>query len=320
MLLLLLSCQTDCPDGSLLGADGLCYLPEDTGGIDCSSLTYASAGQPYLLTYCTGCHSTLVTDQWRRGAPEGSDFETLDGVHTWHERIAARIEAGTMPPGGGAPAAQTERMLDWLACGAPGLDNPLPVALDSPTGDAVEVGVYAEDDGTELTVIRQVEMGTRDFRSIWSTERYTISGENAWWHGYTVLDADGAVLRMVSLYPEVSLTGAGTVLVEADVEEAGITWTEEWSVSISQSEDAAPLDGREVTWDFTEVLVLAGEEEHGWHLSATRGMVARWMILDAERSWSALQIGEANFGGEGFPLSAQGRWQERIVAPGGWSL
>ena len=225
-----------------------------------------------------------------------------------------------MPPGGGAPAEQTARVLDWLACGAPGSDNPLPLGQEAPRGDAVELGVYAEDDGMELLVVRQVELGTRDFGSTWSTERYTVSGENAWWHGYTLFGADGTVLRSVSLYPEVSLTGPGTVQVEADVEEDGMTWTEDWSVSLSQSEDAAPLDGREVTWDFTEVLVLAGEEEHGWHLSADRGMVARWMILDDERSWTALQIGEAFFAGEGFPLSSEGRWLERIVAPGGWSL
>lgn len=320
MLLLLLSCQADCPVGSVLGDDGLCYLPEDTGEEDCTSLTHASAGQPYLLTYCTGCHSTAVTGQWRRGAPEGTDFETLDGVHAWRERIAERIEAGTMPPGGGAPADQTARVLDWLSCGAPGTDTVLPIGQAAPVGDAVEVGVYAEGDGTELIVVRQVELGTRAFGSTWSTERYTISGENAWWHGYTLLDAEGAVLRAVTVYPEIALTSSGTLWVEADVEEAGISWTEDWSVSISLSEDAPPLDGREVTWEFTEVLVLAGEEEHGWHLSADRGMVARWMSLDAERSWSALQIGEASFAGEGFPLSIEGRWLERIVAPGGWGL
>ena len=36
---------------------------------------------------------------------------------------------------------------------------------------------------------------------------------------------------------------------------------------------------------------------------------------------ASVNIGmEASYGGDGFPLSALSRWQERIVAPGGWSL
>ncbi len=322
MLLLLLSCAADCPPGSVLGDDGLCYLTEaaDTGASTCAELTWASAGQPYLLTYCTGCHSAGVTGEWRRGAPSGTDFETLAGARTWQDRIAARIAEGTMPPGGGAPADQTERLLAWIDCGASGTEAPLPAGQAAPTGDAMELGVYAESDAGELVVVRQVEQGTRDFGTVWSTERYTVSGAEAWWHGYTLLDADGESLRAVSFYPEIPLTESGTLAVEADVEEGGAAATEDWSVTVDIRDDAAPLDGREATWDFTEVLVVAGAEEHGWHLSESRGQVARWVILDEEQAFSALQIGESFTDGQGFPLSAESRWLERIVAPGGWSL
>ena len=325
MLWLLLACKTDCPPGSTLGDDGLCYLSEDTAAPaealpDCGNLTWQTAGQPYLLTYCTGCHSSGVTGEWRREAPEGVDFETLAGAQAWSERIAARIEAGDMPPGGGAVAIHTERMLDWVACGMPGEDNPLPVGEASPAGEAMEVGAWVEEDAGELLVVRESQIGTRGRPGEWSVERFVLSGGEAWWYGYALYTEDGDLVRAVDFDPGIPLDASGDLEVEAAVEDAGVAVTEVWSVSVDVAQTTSPFDGLQPDWSVTEVVVFADIEEHGWHLSESRGTVARWSLLDDERAWSAIQIGEVFYEGEGFPLRTDLRWLERVVAPGGWSL
>lgn len=89
--------------------------PED------SYLSWENAGGPYMLTYCTGCHSSELPANQRQGAPAGINFDSIDDVRTWAPRIWARAadQNSSMPPVG-APH-KTERALlgEWLACGAP---------------------------------------------------------------------------------------------------------------------------------------------------------------------------------------------------------
>jgi hypothetical protein len=94
---------------------------------DRSPLTYQSFGAPFFFNYCTGCHSSKLPAERRRGAPNGIDFDTLGGIRTHAQRIFARAADGNvaMPPAGGPSADQRKQLGDWLACGAPGDEQAL---------------------------------------------------------------------------------------------------------------------------------------------------------------------------------------------------
>ena len=69
-------------------------------------------GQPFMLTWCTGCHAGGRVGEERHGAPDGVDFDTLSDVQAWETRILARVEDGTMPPGEGlrTPSGHVSRI------------------------------------------------------------------------------------------------------------------------------------------------------------------------------------------------------------------
>lgn len=81
-------------------------------------LTYDNFGAGLLEQHCTGCHSSLVPEDHREGAPTGVDFDTYEGVLTWAERIEARAvpDGSTMPPGGGPSEEQRALLHEWLTC------------------------------------------------------------------------------------------------------------------------------------------------------------------------------------------------------------
>lgn len=84
-------------------------------------LTFENFGWPFMLTYCNGCHSSMLPADMRQGAPIEMNFDDLDDVRDHAGRIWARSgdQNLTMPPIG--PADEEERALlgEWLACGAP---------------------------------------------------------------------------------------------------------------------------------------------------------------------------------------------------------
>lgn len=90
-----------------------------------SALTWENFGQPYMLSWCTSCHSSALDEAHRAEAPVGIDFDDLDGVRAQAERIWARSgdQNNTMPPAGTAPALEREQLGEWLACGAPSRDD-----------------------------------------------------------------------------------------------------------------------------------------------------------------------------------------------------
>jgi len=88
-----------------------------------SDLTYDTFGQPFMESYCTHCHSSTLTGDARNGAPEGHDFDTLDGILAVAGHIdeyAAAGPAGTntvMPPSAPTPSDEDRQKLgEWLAC------------------------------------------------------------------------------------------------------------------------------------------------------------------------------------------------------------
>ena len=102
------------PTGSGTLADRAC----PTGSV----LTYISFGSPFVSDNCTGCHSSaLPAGTPRQNAPIDVNFDTVDDVRAWKDRIYLRAADGyaTMPPAGGPSVTDRWRLGDWLACGAP---------------------------------------------------------------------------------------------------------------------------------------------------------------------------------------------------------
>ncbi len=88
---------------------------------DDSFLTYENFGGPFMLSYCTGCHQSMLPADMRQGAPVEVNFDDIDDVRNQAERIWARggDQNLSMPPVG--PPDDEERALlgEWLACGSP---------------------------------------------------------------------------------------------------------------------------------------------------------------------------------------------------------
>lgn len=107
----------------LLGAS--CGPEEDTDTL-CDRevpLTYHSFGQGFMDNYCTGCHSSIIADGQRRGAPVGIDFDTYAGVLQYAERLEERVlianrieDDNPMPPGGGPTTQDLDMLEEWLQC------------------------------------------------------------------------------------------------------------------------------------------------------------------------------------------------------------
>ncbi|MFN7143310.1 MAG: hypothetical protein ACK4YP_06005 [Myxococcota bacterium] len=93
--------------------------PEDTGACHRDPpLTWQNFGQGWMDKHCVGCHSSLLREDQRNGAPVGVDLDTWEDAVAWGPRIAARSlgDAPTMPPGGGPSEEERRLLAEWLDC------------------------------------------------------------------------------------------------------------------------------------------------------------------------------------------------------------
>lgn len=93
-----------------------CGTDADT---QCSTASYATVGEPYMVSWCRGCHSADLAPAMRQNAPVGLDFDTLAAVRAQLVPIEDSIANATMPPSGGPSTQDTQIMMTWLSCGAP---------------------------------------------------------------------------------------------------------------------------------------------------------------------------------------------------------
>jgi len=90
-----------------------------------SVLTWENFGEPFLLTWCTPCHSSYLMDigdpNERQDAPVGSDFDGYDHYIDWETKVYERAAAenSQMPPAGGPTAEERAMLAEWIACGSP---------------------------------------------------------------------------------------------------------------------------------------------------------------------------------------------------------
>lgn len=88
---------------------------------DCESspLTYETFGDPFVTSWCRGCHSAEVYPTMRQDAPLDVNLDTIDEVRA-QRRMILQLAAETtaMPPSGGPSDEERALLREWLACGA----------------------------------------------------------------------------------------------------------------------------------------------------------------------------------------------------------
>ncbi len=121
-LLLVAACGTEPmgEGGEGSGSGSNEPTPVDPDVCATSYLDYDNFGAPFVINWCRGCHSAAVPLAMRQKAPADANFDTLEQVRTWSDRIASRA-TGTMPnmpPAGGPTEEERQLLAEWLACGA----------------------------------------------------------------------------------------------------------------------------------------------------------------------------------------------------------
>ena len=84
---------------------------------DAPLLTYDNFGRGFLTQNCQPCHSAETMD--RHGADPSVTFDSYDDVVAQWDAIA-RVATGAdpvMPPSGGIPDEEREKLSIWLSCG-----------------------------------------------------------------------------------------------------------------------------------------------------------------------------------------------------------
>lgn len=119
-LALLAALVTGCgTDGGYPPGDDQPPPPPDPMTCETSYLRYGNFGEPFVLNWCRGCHSSALPQGMRQKAPVGVNFDTIADVRSWKDRMMVRAATGaTMPPAGGPSAEERALLTEWLGCGA----------------------------------------------------------------------------------------------------------------------------------------------------------------------------------------------------------
>jgi len=124
--------DTGAPTGASAGTSGSGEESGTTGasGADAcadSVLTWENFGEPFMLSWCTGCHHSALPSAERACAPCYVNFDNHAGVHPLAGYIELRVldwveQEGVKPMPPAAIIADDERALlrEYLECGAPG--------------------------------------------------------------------------------------------------------------------------------------------------------------------------------------------------------
>ena len=86
-----------------------------------SFLHWENFGEPFVRSWCTGCHSSQLTEERREEAPVDVNLDSLEGIREHMDRMWTRAadQNATMPPAGGPGEEERALLGEWLACGAP---------------------------------------------------------------------------------------------------------------------------------------------------------------------------------------------------------
>ena len=117
VLVLVAACGNDV--GMPAGGDDGTDPPTDPDVCETSYLEYSNFGEPFVLNWCRGCHSSTVPAGMRQKAPIDVNFDTEADVLAHKERIRSRSTGTkpTMPPAGGPTAEERALLAEWIDCG-----------------------------------------------------------------------------------------------------------------------------------------------------------------------------------------------------------
>ncbi len=130
-----------------------CSGKDDTGEAAKTSETlacevgYEDFAGPFVLNWCVGCHSSsLEGEAARKKAPDGVNFDTLEGLRQYGDKArAVVVDLQMMPPLGGPSQEDRELFGKWIDCGMPasgeGFDPPVPTGI--PDEPPVPMGTCA---------------------------------------------------------------------------------------------------------------------------------------------------------------------------------
>ena len=282
-------------------------------------LTYANAGQPFLLTYCTGCHAQTLSGDRRRGAPVGLDLDSVAGLRSNLGRVRARtVDAGDMPPGGGPTDAELARFAAWLDAGAPGVEASFPPVLapDPALVQGYTTVSRVQQEGEQILLSRQIDGPQTDFREgIFAEERYEAREGSLFFLGSTRYNAEGGVEAALAFVSGLAIAGpAAAADVQTVEREDGAT--EAWS---PVAEAGEPLDPRGL--DPLAALTLFEEEggaRLGWYVSSTVGLVGGFQEQPDGGAvrWLRLSSSAGDTPDALFPLHDGDLWVERTLLEG----
>lgn len=110
-----------------------------------SVLTWENFGEPFMLSWCTGCHHSQLPTTERACAPCNANFDTHAGTSERAPVIALRVldwqsapDVKPMPPAAIVPEEELALLREWLECGAIGPESgtPGPLCPDPEVTDA----------------------------------------------------------------------------------------------------------------------------------------------------------------------------------------
>ncbi|NCG18964.1 MAG: hypothetical protein GWP91_08130 [Rhodobacterales bacterium] len=143
----------------------------DESTCEVEPVTWDNFARGFIQTQCLPCHTATLSGVDRRGAPPTVNYDTYTEVVAQLGRITARATGSTptMPPAGGIPDEDRQRLLDWVLCGAPGSDDPVlscqtlnvragDLNLASPADAAAFCASTDNAVGGDLTVSADVEV------------------------------------------------------------------------------------------------------------------------------------------------------------------
>jgi uncharacterized membrane protein len=119
ILVLVAACGTDVRPPDEGGGDDSPIEPIAPDACEKSYLDYNNFGAPFVINWCRGCHSSSIPQGQRQKAPLAVNFDSVDDVRNFAERIEARAASidPTMPPAGGPSEAERALLREWIECG-----------------------------------------------------------------------------------------------------------------------------------------------------------------------------------------------------------
>lgn len=87
--------------------------------VDCDEADIQAYEDLPIWTSCTECHASDLTGAWRKGAPEGVDFDSYDAAVAEAEDAAIEVYIGNMPFTGDVTEEEKEQLYAWALCGTP---------------------------------------------------------------------------------------------------------------------------------------------------------------------------------------------------------